>query len=195
VVSEPVPAKYRETGFATPTGRVEIWSEPFAEAGFAAIPCYGEPAQSPSQTPDLAKEFPLVMTNAKLPQYLHSQHRGVTAIRRTHPDPTIEIHPDTAAQSNVVDHGWVLVETQYGRIRARADVTDAIKLGTVCIYHGWWEGCEELGRPPLDPYTADGSNANLLIGTDLSDPISGAIPHRSTLCRVRPIAPGHDAVS
>jgi anaerobic selenocysteine-containing dehydrogenase len=187
VAAESRHEKYRERGFATPSGRVEIWSERFADAGAAPLPRYEEPAESPVRTPDVAREYPLVMTNAKLPQYLHSQHRGVAAIRRTHPDPTVEIHPTTAAAYGVVDAGWVMVETPRGRVRARADVTDAIAPGVVCAYHGWWEACEPLDRPALDPYSEDGANVNLLVHNDVRDPVSGAIPHRSALCRITPI--------
>jgi anaerobic selenocysteine-containing dehydrogenase len=127
------------------------------------------------------------MTNAKLPQYLHSQHRGVAAIRRTHADPTIEIHPTTAAEHGIANDAWVFVETPRGRVRARADVTDAIAPGTVCAYHGWWEACEPLDRPALDPYSEAGANVNLLVHNDVRDPVSGAIPHRSTLCRIVPV--------
>jgi len=179
--------KYRERGFATPSRRVEIWSERFADAGVQALPHYEEPAESPVRTPELARDYPLVMTNAKLPQYLHSQHRGVAAIRRTHADPTIEIHPETAAMNGVTHGAWVFVETPRGRVRARADVTDAIAPGTVCAYHGWWEACEPLDRPALDPYSEAGANVNLLVHDDLRDPVSGALPHRSTLCRIVPV--------
>jgi anaerobic selenocysteine-containing dehydrogenase len=186
VAPEPRHEKYRERGFATPSGRAEIWCERFAAAGVSALPRYEEPAESPLRTPDLARDYPLVMTNAKLPQFLHSQHRGVAAIRRTHPDPTIELHPDTAARYGVADDMWVIVETPRGRVRARADVTEAIAPGVVCAYHGWWEACEPLGRPALDPYSEDGANVNLLVHNDVRDPVSGAIPHRSTLCRITP---------
>ena len=56
----------------------------------------------------------------------------------------------------------------------------------VCAYHGWWEGCDELGLPATDPFDERGSNLNLLVHADLRDPISGALPHRSSLCRLRP---------
>jgi anaerobic selenocysteine-containing dehydrogenase len=187
VAAESRHEKYKERGFATPSGRVEIWSERFAEAGASPLPRYEEPAESPVRTPDLARDYPLVMTNAKLPQYLHSQHRGVAAIRRTHPDPTIEIHPTTASLYGVTHNAWVMVETPRGRVRARADVTDAIAPGVVCAYHGWWEACEPLDRPALDPYSESGANVNLLVHNDVRDPVSGAIPHRSTLCRITPI--------
>ncbi|MGH2491342.1 MAG: molybdopterin-containing oxidoreductase family protein, partial [Candidatus Limnocylindria bacterium] len=187
VTPAPSYEKYTRAGFATPTRLVEIWSERFAEHGADALPRYEEPAESPLRSPELARDYPLVMTNAKLPQYLHSQHRGVAAIRRTHPDPSIEIHPDTAARHGVSDGEWVMIETPRGRARAKVDVTDAIARGVVCGYHGWWEACEPLGREALDPYSDRGANVNLLVHGDVKDPIGGALPHRSTLCRIRPL--------
>jgi anaerobic selenocysteine-containing dehydrogenase len=175
---------YRAKGFATPTGKVELWSERFANAAAPGIATYEEPASSPIRTPELATAYPLVMTNAKLAQFLHSQHRGVAALRRTHPDPTIEIHPDTAARHGVADGEWVYVETPLARVRARVDVTDSIAAGVVCAFHGWWEACEPLGRAALDPYSDEGANVNLVVDNETRDPISGAVPHRSTLCRL-----------
>jgi len=187
VTPEATYEKYRANGFATPSRKVEIWSERFAEEGVPAVPRYEEPAESPLRTPELAREYPLVMTNAKLPQYLHSQHRGVAALRRSHADPTAEIHPDTAARYGVADGEWVYLETPRGRVRAKIDVTDAIARATLCAFHGWWEACEPLGRPALDPYSEKGANVNLLVKSDLKDPVGGALPHRSTLCRIRKI--------
>ncbi len=39
------------------------------------------------------------------------------------------------------------------------------------------------------PTATDSANPSLLIGADLADPISGSLPHRSYLCRVRPAEP------
>jgi anaerobic selenocysteine-containing dehydrogenase len=173
-------------GFSTPSGKVELFSATFAEHGHAPLPVYEEPAESPRRTPDLAVEYPLVLTNAKRPQYLHSQHRAVSAIRKTAPAPTVELHPATAAAYGVEHGAWVTIETPRGRMRAQAEVTPSIVPGTVCANHGWWEGCDDLGLAAADPFDGRGSNLNLLVHADLRDPISGALPHRSSLCRVRP---------
>ncbi len=39
--------------------------------------------------------------------------------------------------------------------------------------------------PGYNPYESSGANPGTLIGTDLADPMSGSLPHRSYLCRVR----------
>jgi anaerobic selenocysteine-containing dehydrogenase len=173
-------------GFSTPSGKLELFSATFAEHGHAPLPVYEEPAESPRRTPDLASEYPLVLTNAKRPQYLHSQHRAVAAIRKTAPSPTVELHPETAAEYGIVHGAWVTIETPRGRMRAQAEVTPSIVPGTVCANHGWWEGCDDLGLAATDPFDERGSNLNLLVHADLRDPISGAHPHRSSLCRLRP---------
>jgi anaerobic selenocysteine-containing dehydrogenase len=178
-------------GFDTPSGLAELFVERFVEHGYAGIPRYEEPAQSPLSQPKLARKYPLVLTNAKIPQYLHSQGRGIPALRRTHPDPTAELHPDTARDHGIQDGEWIAIETPRGRVRAKADVTATIRPGVVCATHGWWEGCEELGLGGFDPFSEDGANVNLLVHNDVLDPISGAVPHRSVMCRVRPLEPRH----
>jgi len=48
-------------------------------------------------------------------------------------------------------------------------------------------GCEDLGLDALDPFSEAGANVILLVDNDVRDPISGAVPHRSSLCRLRPV--------
>ena len=175
----------RPVGFGTPSGLVELFSDRFAAYGHAPLPSYEEPAESPHSTPELAARFPLVLTNAKRPQYLHSQHRAVTAIRKTMTAPQAEMHPETAAQYGVVQGAWIEIESPRGKVRAQAELTASIVPGVVCGSHGWWEGCEDLGIGGMDPFDAKGANLNLLVHADLKDPISGGLPHRSSLCRIR----------
>jgi len=175
-------------GFATPTKKVEIFATRFAEHALPALPVYVEPALSPQSRPDLAQRFPLVLTNAKRPQYMHSQHRGLPSLRKSAPNPTAEIHPETARRFEVTSGEWIVVETPSGRVRAQAQITDTILPGVVCCSHGWWEACPELGLPGFDPFTDAGANQNLLVLNDQHDPVSGGTPHRSTLCRVVKLA-------
>ena len=169
---------------------MEIFLDRFAALDQPPLPVYVEPALSPRSQPDLARDYPLVLTNAKRAQYLHSQHRGLARLRKAAPNPTAELHPDTAARYGIAHGDWLLVETPSGAARAQAHLTTAIIPGVVCCSHGWWQGCEALGLPPLDPYSAAGANVNLLVHNDRHDPISGGTPFRSTLCRLRPASRG-----
>jgi len=173
-------------GFNTPDKKVAIYSHTFAAYGFAALPEYVEPMVSPLSRPDVAKEYTLVLTNAKFTTYIHSQLRGLTSLRKVSPHPSADIHPETASRFGITDKSWMVIESPRDSIRAKARVTDAIAPGVVCCQHGWWQECKALELPGYDSYGAGSANPSLLIGSDISDPISGSLPHRSFLCRVRP---------
>ena len=172
--------------FNTPDKKVAIYSHTFAAHGFAPLPEYVEPMISPITRPDVAAEYPLVLTNAKFTTYIHSQLRGLSSLRKAAPHPSADIHPETAARYGIGDKAWMVVESPRGSIRAKARITDAISPGVVCCQHGWWQECKELELPGYDSYGAGSANPSLLIGSDIADPISGSLPHRSFLCRVRP---------
>jgi anaerobic selenocysteine-containing dehydrogenase len=175
----------KSRGFNTPDKKVAVYSHSFAAHGFAPLPEYVEPMISPMSRPDIASEYPLVLTNAKFTTYIHSQLRGLPSLRKAAPHPTADIHPDTAAHYGVTDKEWMIIESPRGSIRAKARVTDAIAAGIVCCQHGWWQECKDLDLPGYDSYGAGSANPSLLIGANVADPISGSLPHRSFLCRVR----------
>jgi len=60
-----VPQKYRKyetDGFRTPTGKLELYSTRLEAMGYAPLPYYEEPPESPVSTPEVAKYFPYVRT-------------------------------------------------------------------------------------------------------------------------------------
>ena len=173
-------------GFATLSKKVELYCHKFAAHGYPAMPQYVEPALSPVSRPEVAVDYPLVLTNAKFTTFVHSQQRALASLRKAAPEPTADIHPDSAARFGVRHKQWMIVESPRGAIKVRARVTPNIVPGVICCQHGWWQACKELDLPGYNPYENDGANPATLIGTDLSDPVSGSLPHRSYLCRVRP---------
>jgi anaerobic selenocysteine-containing dehydrogenase len=173
-------------GFGTPSKRVELYSHKFAAHGYPAMPEYVEPALSPVSKPAIAADFPLVLTNAKITSFVHSQQRALTSLRKSAPEPSADIHPETAVKYGIKNKEWMIVETPKGAIKVKAHVTPIIIAGVVCVQHGWWQACKELELPGYDPFERNGANPGTLIGTDLADPISGSLPHRSYLCRIFP---------
>ncbi len=171
-------------GFATPTRKVEVYSEQLLAHGQAPLPDFVEPAVGPVSRPDLAERFPLVLTSAKTPQYCHSQQRNLPRLRRLVPDPLVEMHPMTAAARGIAEGDWVSIRTPHGEVRARARLRASLDARVVAGQHGWWQACRELGLegyPALGPGSA---NFNAIINADAADPISGAPAHRSFLCEV-----------
>lgn len=163
--------RYKEKGFRTPSGKIEIFSETFKDAGFDPLPAHREPTQSPIATTALAKEYPLILiTGARTLEYIHGQLRHIPELRRIAPEALMEIHPSTAAQYGVVDGERVFVETKKGKIKIRAKLTEDIAPQVVSIPHGWAV-----------------ANVNILTDIELRDPISGYPEDKGLLCRIRKI--------
>ena len=175
-------------GFATPSRRIELYSETFLDHGYAPLPDFAEPAIGPVARPDLAARFPLVLTCAKPTLFCQSQHRALPSLRRRAPDPEVELHPEAARARRIAQGDWVSIETPEGSVRARAHLNANLDPRVVVGEHGWWQGCAELGAPAYDPFEREGANFNLLIGSDTRDPISGTASHRAYLCEIRPVA-------
>ncbi|MCL4297847.1 MAG: molybdopterin-dependent oxidoreductase [Anaerolineae bacterium] len=172
-------------GFATPTRKVELYSETFLKHGYSPLPEYEEPLMSPSSRPDLVERFPLILTCAKHTLFCESQHRALPSLRRRALEPEVELHPAAAAERGIGPGDWVHIETPEGSVRARARIDDTLEPNVVCGQHGWWQGSPEIGAPGYDPFSSDGANFNLIIGNEAIDPVSGSVPHRAYLCQVR----------
>ena len=159
-VRVPLQTRYRKyaeekdgipAGFATPTRKIELYSETFLEHGYPPLPDYEEPLVSPVSRPDLAERFPLILTCAKSTQFCESQHRALPSLRKRARDPEVELHPDAAAERGIAAGDWVTIETPEGSVRARARLNETLDPRVVCGQHGWWQACPEIGAPGLRP--------------------------------------------
>ena len=171
-------------GFRTPSGKVELYSEVLAEHGYSPLPEFSEPATSPRSRPDLATQFPLVLTCAKSLWFCESQHRHVAGLRRAALDPQVELHPDTARSRGIAAGDWVRLDTPHGSVRARAKLNASLDPQVVCGQHGWWQGCAELGLEPYPLLGPGSANLNAVLRQQPSDPISGSSPLRASVCEV-----------
>jgi anaerobic selenocysteine-containing dehydrogenase len=172
-------------GFATPTGKVEIYSERFLEHGYAPLPEYEEPMVSQLSRPDLADAYPLVLTCAHTTHFCETQHRGIPSLRKLSRDPEAELHPKAAAERGISQGDWLRIETPHGSVRARARLNESLDPRVVVGQHGWWQACDEIGAPGYDPFSEDGANLNLIVSNTAIDPVSGSVPHRSYVCQIR----------
>jgi len=85
--------KFLREGFYTYSGKIEIYSKSLEANGYDPLPNYKEPAESPISTPDVAKEFPLVLiTGGRYSAFVHSQHRNIETLRKQVSEPLMEIN-------------------------------------------------------------------------------------------------------
>jgi anaerobic selenocysteine-containing dehydrogenase len=177
--------KYQDGGFKTPTGKIELYATRFEQLGYAPLPSYEEPPESPISTPEIAAHYPLVLTTGgRISFFFNSEHRQIDKLRKAHRDPIAEIHPETAARFGIVNGAWMWIETKRGRIRQKAKLTKGIDPRVVHVEHGWW-----FPEQPGPEYGVFTSNANLLTDNKPPyDPAMGTYQLRALLCRIAPAA-------
>jgi len=174
----------RPRGFATPSRKLELYSNRFAGAGYDPLPRHDEPAESPLHPADANRDYPLILTSFRHIQFVSDEHRNVRRLRNEVREPLIEIHPETAANLTIVDGDWVNVETTAGKVKLKAKYSDSLHPKVVCAPYGWWQACAPLDLPAYDALSPEGANINLAIPNGNVDPISASVPHRSSPCRV-----------
>ena len=120
-------------GFATPSRKVEFWSETLQSKGYAPMPEFVPP-------PDpQADRYPLVLTCAKPTLFCQTQHRALPSLRRRAMDPEVMLHPETATQRGIAAGDWVSVEDSKRARCGREQLLNAnIDRRVVVGEHGWW---------------------------------------------------------
>ncbi|MCR4419299.1 MAG: molybdopterin-dependent oxidoreductase [Clostridia bacterium] len=164
---------YKTKKVYTPSGKFEIYSKTLEEHGYDPLPKYVEPAQSPVSTPELAKQFPLILiSGARTQEFTHTQMRHIPGLRSARPEPFAEMHPATAGRYGLADGDWAKLSTRNGSLRVRVKTTPDMLPGIVSLPHGWAQ-----------------ANVNLLTDMQDRDPITGYPDFKALLCRVEPIIP------
>mgnify|MGYP005843089819 CR=1 FL=1 len=169
--------RFEQSGFATPSGKVEIFSERLQGWGFDPLPVYREPVIK------VDSDYPLVLTTMKRAPYRHSGGKQVPSLRKLHPEPVVLVNPDTGHENSIDNDSWVTIETALGTINQKAIFDPALDPGVICCDYGWW-------NPDAPEQTLFGwqkSNLNILIEDDTTVGKEMGTPQlRGIPCRIRP---------
>jgi anaerobic selenocysteine-containing dehydrogenase len=161
--------QYKSEGFPTPSGKVEFYAERILKGGkegYDPLLTYEEPAESVVSRPDLAKEYPLILTTGgRSMLYTHSRYRYIESIRKLR-DPDIEINTEDAKKYGIKNGATVVVSSPRGSTKVKAVVTGNIIPGVVHMISGWPDGC------------------NVLTDDTALDAYSGVPGFRSSLCKI-----------
>ncbi len=171
----------KQSGFPTPSGKIELYSERLGQWGYDPVPAYHEQPETPYSDPELAIEYPLVLTSWKASPYRHGGGRQIERLRKQRPEPLITINSDTANKLGIGNGDWVYIENKRGMIKQKAVLSSDIDPRVVIADYGWW--FPEKGS--VDLYGWSESNINIL--TDNSPPYSpemGSCNLRGILCKV-----------
>jgi anaerobic selenocysteine-containing dehydrogenase len=134
--------------FATPSGRVELYSRQLEEQSMDPLPHWAPDVESREASPGRARRYPLQMVSAASHYFLNSSFGNVPTLRRLHGDPAVEIHPEDAAARGIEEGDWVEVASERGAFLARARVGQTVGPGTVFTPTVWWSQNAPDGRGP-----------------------------------------------
>ena len=179
--------KFKANGFWTPSGKVECNSTILRELGYPGMPTYIGCIENEIDTPEIAEEYPIVLTTGGgFMPYHHSEHFQMQGIRYLYPDPYFSINPELAEKLNIAYGDWCWIETRRGRIKMRANVSPELDPRVVFAPRGWWFP-ERDGSADLDnPFGCLESNVNVLTSVDDEhcDPMGGSWANRGLMCKV-----------
>lgn len=124
--------KYLQTGFATPSGKVELASSVLADLDFDPLPYYRE-------APGVSELYPYqVFTGVREDPFFQTGQRNIKVLRDRCPLPNLFLHPDDAAREGLTDGDWAKLATPTGHVVAQVAVQDSMKAGHIRVPHGWW---------------------------------------------------------
>ena len=171
--------------FCTASGKVELKSSVLEEFGLPGLPTYLGAPENEQDDPEVAEEYPVVLTTGGgFMPFHHSEHFNNPIIRYIKPDPFFTIHPDLAEKLKIADGDWCWIETRRGRIKQRANVEPGIDPRAVYTQRGWW--FPERSHEGPQPFGCFESNTNVLTSVDDEhcDPLTGCWANRGLLCKV-----------
>ncbi len=114
---------------ATPSGRIELTSAAFTEAGFNTVP------EASANAPP--EQYPLRLVTPHCRYRVNSQNSNLPWFKRMWND-VLEISYEDAGALNIEDGQTVLVESPDGKMRVPVSMTRDIFPGTVSFHQGSW---------------------------------------------------------
>ncbi len=149
------------------------------------LPVYQGPPEGLAQTPELAQDFPLILSDVHAHRLSHHSWLHDSAyLRELQPYPWLKMNPATAQKYRIADGDWVKVESPRGWCRLKAQYFEAISPDVVMTKRGWWQACDELGLPGYESGDG-GSEVNNLYSSDpaLFDKFFSQMP-KQTLVKI-----------
>ncbi len=201
------PATGKPAGFGTLSKKCEMYAEsvvtlgrtgmpwatsaeepmvllPPASEDYEPVPYYVEPAESPLND----TEYPLVITNGRLPMYHHGTLRNIPYLREIYPVPELWINPVDAEAYGIQDGTWAWIESRRGKTRGKAKVTTCIPKG-VLYQERFWNPEFLDAEDPTPAFTA--MNYNVLTKTEAPyNPEFGTYTLRGIMVKVYPCPEG-----
>ena len=161
-------------GLATPSGKVQIHSQAYADAGFCPYPIYTERSVIPDN------EYPLQLTHSKLSMHCNIVTQNNPYLMEICGENWAEINSSDAAKYGILDDAYIIVESPKDKIRIKAKVVQGLVPGCISVRHGHGFGHWAMGSVAK----GKGAHSNNLMDS-FTNPITGANCYNECKVRVR----------
>ncbi len=155
----PPPKADRGISFGTPSGKIEVYSDTLAKAGFSGFPSWEEPPAP--------KDGSFYLLTGKVGQHTQMATQNNKFLHAVEDAPRVWLHPKPAAERGIQTDDVVRVTSPIGKVEVQALVTEAIRPD--CIY--MTPGYGHLSKGLRVAYGHGASDSEL--HETYTDPISG----------------------
>jgi anaerobic selenocysteine-containing dehydrogenase len=125
--------------FPTPSGKVELWAQSLAEAGYDPLPGrFLDLAECQQQSGPWDPAAALRLVSGAAHHFVNSSLGSQDSLLKGEGPPFVEIHPNDAEARGIADGDRVVVENGRGWFRVRAVVSTAVRPGVLASPKGRW---------------------------------------------------------
>lgn len=173
---EPEYQNYEEMFATLPGGKVQCYNEWIGgkpnnidSEMLDFLPTYKGAVENLTSTPDIAAEYPLIISDVHAYRLCnHSYYHDCAYLRELQPEPWVKINPATAQKYGIADGDWVKIESPHGYIKMTARYFEAISPEVLMTKRGWWQACEDLDLPGYG-FLDGGSEVNVLYDSEIEN--------------------------
>jgi anaerobic selenocysteine-containing dehydrogenase len=130
---------YADGGFATASGRAELYSDDLAARGHDALPTFRTPGEGVGGEDELTRRYPLVLMTPKThTRFLNTSYSHLPKHGPPEGGPFAELDPADADARGIAGGDTVRVWNDRGSLTLTARVGDRLRPGVVAVPFGWW---------------------------------------------------------
>lgn len=130
---------FADGNYPTPSGKVELFSQALADAGFDPLPgSFVSTSDDGGGVNGRALQESFWFVTAASHHFVTSSLANQAGLRARAGLPTVEIHPEDARRHGIRNGDAVVVENGRGWCRLRAAITDAVRTGVLASAKGHW---------------------------------------------------------
>jgi len=115
--------------FRTKTGKIELYSERYAEKGYDPLPIYQRPKDIPNGS--------YVLLTSRYANYTHSSLQNNEWLMAVGKHDMAQINPLVAKKHDLVQGDMITLHSANGEVELAVDITDKVHADVICIPHGF----------------------------------------------------------